>query len=233
MILALETSSQAASCALWREGKLLGESYGNAGLTHSQTIMPMVEDMLRHTRTSLEEVEVFAVSTGPGSFTGLRIGLSAVKGMAMALGKPCAGISTLHGLAANVRDFRGTILPVLDARRGQVYAAAFRSDGAALTRLWEDEALSLADLEARIVSLDSPKLLVGDGAVLCREALADLPDLIVASPALRYQRASSVAALAAELPPAALVSAGELAPVYLRLPQAERELNNKNKEDKP
>jgi tRNA threonylcarbamoyladenosine biosynthesis protein TsaB len=227
MILALETSSQAASCALWREGKLLGESYGNAGLTHSQTILPMVEDMLRHTHVSLEEVEVFAVSVGPGSFTGLRIGLSAVKGMAMALGKPCAGISTLHGLAANVRDFRGILLPVLDARRGQVYAAAFRSDGAALTRLWEDEALSLADLALRLESLDGPKLFVGDGAVLCREALADLPDVAVVSPALRYQRASSVAALAAELPPSALVSAGELAPVYLRLPQAERELNNK------
>jgi tRNA threonylcarbamoyladenosine biosynthesis protein TsaB len=227
MILALETSSQAASCALWREGKLLGESYGNAGLTHSQTIMPMVEDMLRHTRAALDDVELFAVSTGPGSFTGLRIGLSAVKGMAMALGKPCAGISTLHGLAANVRDFRGILLPVLDARRGQVYAAAFQSDGAALTRLWEDEALSLAELEARLASLDRPKLLVGDGAALCREALPNLPDVAVASPAWRYQRASSVAALAAELPPSALVSAGELAPVYLRLPQAERELRKR------
>lgn len=226
-ILALETSSQAASCAIWREDLLVGESYVNAGLTHSQTIMPMVEDLLKSTRTDLSQMDVFAVSTGPGSFTGLRIGLSAVKGMAMAAKKPCAAVSTLHGLAMNAVNVPGILIPVLDARCQQVYTAAFESDGSRLTRMWEDDALSIEALGDKLAAIPGRKLLVGDGAVLCKTALPDVTELYVASPQLRYQRASAVAAIAAAMPQTELQSAAELAPAYLRLPQAERELRNR------
>lgn len=231
-ILALETSSQAASCAIWRDDMLLGESYVNAGLTHSQTIMPMVEELLKSTRMDLKQVDIFAVSTGPGSFTGLRIGLSAVKGMAMALNKPCAAVSTLHGLAMNAVNVPGIIVPVLDARRKQVYAAAFKSDGSRLTRLWEDGALSMEALGEKLAALPGHKLLVGDGAALCKTALPDTPQLYAASPQLRYQRASAVAAIAAAMPEEELLSASALSPAYLRLPQAERELKKKEAQQK-
>ncbi|MDL2232893.1 tRNA (adenosine(37)-N6)-threonylcarbamoyltransferase complex dimerization subunit type 1 TsaB [Ruminococcaceae bacterium OttesenSCG-928-L11] len=232
-ILALETSSQAASCAYMDDGRLVGEWYCNTGLTHSQTVMPMVESMLQSTGCGIDEMDVFAVSTGPGSFTGLRIGLSAVKGMAMALDKPCAGVSTLYGLAWNVVPFSGIIVPVLDARCKQVYTALLRSDGRRLEYLRDDDALALEDLKDILVHMKGDKLLVGDGAALCMEAFADVPGVQMAPAHLRYQRASSVCMAALELmEEGRLVFAAEIAPAYLRLPQAERELRKKQSEEK-
>lgn len=137
-IFALDTSSKAASCALWRDDTLLGEFFLNIGLTHSQTVLPLADSLLRHTGLTMAQVDVFAVTTGPGSFTGLRIGIAAVKGMAMATDKPCAGVSTLESLAMNVSAFRGAILPVMDARRNQFYSGLFRCKGETLTRLEPD-----------------------------------------------------------------------------------------------
>lgn len=232
MILALDTSSLAASCALWRDGALLGEYFINAGLTHSQTIMPMTEALLRETGTSLAQVDRFGVSIGPGSFTGLRIGLSAVKGMAMALDKPCAAVSTLEGLAWNLLGFTGIIAPVMDARCMQVYTALFRGDGQTLTRVEPDMALSIPELGRRLAALGEPVTLVGDGAALCMEKLAPEPgpELRLCPQALRHQRASSVALLSARTE--TLLPPGALSPAYLRLPQAERELMKKKEETK-
>jgi tRNA threonylcarbamoyladenosine biosynthesis protein TsaB len=226
-VLALETSAQAASCAIARDGRLVGECYANAGLTHSQTVMPMVEAMLNNTRIILSEVDFFAVSTGPGSFTGLRIGLSAIKGMAMAAGKPCVGISTLRGLAENLSGTRTYIVPALDARRSQVYTAIFDNRDSAMLRLREDEAVAIDELGARLGKLEGEIVLIGDGARLCLEALGHMPGLSIAPEHLLYQRAASVALLAERLYPEGAVSAGELAPTYLRLPQAERELRER------
>jgi len=223
-ILALDTSSQAASCAILRDGALAGEFFVNIGLTHSQTALPMVEKLLEQTMSTPGDIDVFAVTTGPGSFTGLRIGISAVKGMAMATGKPCAGVPTLAALAAGAEPFQGYICPVMDARRGQVYTAIFESRAHELHRIRRDEALSIEALGTELAGLPSSVLLVGDGAKLCYEALGKPAHLCLAPERFRHQRASAVGAIAHEMACGGqLVSAAELAPVYLRLPQAERE----------
>ena len=180
----------------------------------------------------LGDVDLFAVSCGPGSFTGLRIGLASVKGMASALGKPCAGVSTLEGLAYNLKSLAGSgyICPVMDARCFQGYAALFRA-GEKPSRVWADEALPLEELANRLSGLGEPVWLVGDGAEkFCSLAAGRLPFLRLAEPRDRMQRASSVglAALAAGM--GAAVSPARLAPVYLRLPQAQRELLARQKD---
>lgn len=227
-ILALDTSSLAASCALWRGDALLGEYFINAGLTHSQTILPMVQALLRDTATPLDAVERFAVSTGPGSFTGLRIGISAVKGMAMGLKRPCVAVSTLEGLAWNLWGFPGVVAPVMDARCRQVYTALFRFEDGSMRRLAPDAAISVAALGERLAALREPVTLVGDGAAMCFGEIGGLSDMRLCPQPLRHQRAASVARLAALAADA--VSAGALEPIYLRLPQAERELLKKKEE---
>jgi len=223
-ILALDTSSRAASCAILREGTLAGEFFMNIGLTHSQTAIPMVEELLEHTMTPLSEIDVFAVSIGPGSFTGLRIGISCIKGMAMAGGKPCAGVSTLLTLAGGVSLFEGYICPAMDARRGQVYTSLFESSGGKLQRLREDEAISIRKLGEVLAELSSSVMLVGDGAALCFQELGDIPHLRIAPERFLHQRASALASIAYDMAlQGQLTSAAELTPGYLRLPQAERE----------
>ena len=223
-ILALDTSSRAASCALMRDGVLVGEFFANIGLTHSQTAMPMVAQLLAGTNLAITDIDAFAVSTGPGSFTGLRIGIAAVKGMAMASGKPCVGVSTLMALAAGGCLHRGYICPVMDARRGQVYTALFESDGKTLTRRWEDAALSLEDLSDKLDEISSPILLVGDGAVVGIKALGQKENLYLAPERFLHQRAGAIASIANDIyHSGGLVSPAQLAPSYLRLPQAERE----------
>lgn len=233
-ILALDTSSKAASAAILEEGELLGEIYSSVGLTHSQTILPMTESLLAATRTALSEIGLFAVTAGPGSFTGLRIGLAAVKGMAFALDTPCLGVSTLESLAYNLLGTPGLICPVMDARCGQVYTALFAggvdaAGGGTLHRLREDSAIPLEELFGWLEAEKKPVFLVGDGARLCynrrKEAGGSVEHWQLAPPHLLHQRASSVA-LAAR--PAFLAGGGipadGLVPTYLRLPQAEREL---------
>ena len=226
IILAVDSSSRAASAALWKDGDLLGEQFLNTRLTHSQTLLPLVDQLLRSTETAPDQPDCFAVSVGPGSFTGLRIGIAAAKGLAFAAGKPCAPVSTLEGLACNLLAHDGLICPVMDARCQQVYTALFSCKGGRLTRLWEDQAISLAQLGEELARRREPTLLVGDGARLCRSFLGEgCPHVGVAPAHLLHQRASSVAMAAAALAEAGgLCTAGELAPVYLRLPQAEREL---------
>lgn len=231
-LLAIDTSSRTASCAVVENGILLGEFYANIKLTHSCVILPMVQDLLTRLNLSVKEIDCFGVTTGPGSFTGLRIGLSAVKGLAHALGKPCIGISTLEALAWNL-GFPCFAAPVLDARCSQVYTALFSWEpDRTLKRLFPDEALSLADLETRLKSLKSSVYLVGDGAELCYNMLQNRIPCLLPSPAQQFLRASSVAFACEQ---AALqgntVDAGSLVPAYLRLPQAERELLAKHKKN--
>ena len=227
-IFALDTSSQSASCAVWEDGCLLGEFFTNVHLTHSQTILPMAQDLLTQTRLTLGEMDLFAVTNGPGSFTGLRIGLAAVKGMAHALGKPCLPISTLEALAYNYQGTRCLVAPVLDARCAQVYTALFRWEGAVLTRLCEDAAIPLSELAQRLKNLEEPVFLVGDGAEMCYNKLGGQigEPLLLSAPALRYTHAAAVACAAAQAAAdqTTFLNPAELAPVYLRLPQAEREL---------
>ncbi len=228
-ILAMDTSSLSASCALLEEDVVLGECFANVKLTHSQTIMPMVQSLLSQTRIPLEAVDLFAVTDGPGSFTGLRIGLSAVKGMAHALGRRCIGVSTLEALAYQYRGVDCVVAPVLDARCSQVYTALFRWNGNELTRLEKDSAIPIAQLEKWLKNAGEPVFLVGDGAKLCYNSMKErVPGIRLASPALQFVRASSVA-LAALPDIANAVEPSALVPAYLRLPQAERELLAKQK----
>ena len=175
----------------------------------------------------LEDVDVIAVAAGPGSFTGLRIGMAMVKGMGFALGKPCIPLSTLEGLAWNLRGWPGLICPVMDARVGQVYTALFRWENGKMHRLMDDCAIAADELREHLAEYGAePKILVGDGAMLCYNKFeGQLENLSMAPDHLLHQRAGAMAELAASLlAEGKTVSAGELAPVYLRLPQAEREL---------
>lgn len=229
-ILALEASAVAASVAVVTDDRVVGEFFLDVGKTHSQTLLPMVESLLLSTDTTLAEVDFLAVSTGPGSFTGLRIAIAAVKGLALGADKPCVGVSSLAALAYNLQGFCGTACAVMDARCGQVYTALFALDGGEVTRKCPDMAISLDELGKMLMAEEKTVFLVGDGAVLCYNTLLEsVKNLRLAPLHLRQQRASGVAAAAWEsFRQAGSISCGELLPGYLRLPQAQRELNEKN-----
>ncbi len=233
-ILALESSAKAASCAVLADGIPLAQAWQSTGLTHSRTLLPMVQDMLRSSELTLSDMDAIAVAAGPGSFTGLRIGLATVKGLSWAADKPCIGVSTLEGMAHPLRHLDGIIVCAMDARRSQIYNAVFRADGSALTRLREDRAISLEDAAADIREWDGSITVVGDGAALCCEHFTNAGIACTLAPAhLCQQSAIGVAMAAEEAGVGGAVSAQELAPVYLRLSQAERERlarENKRKE---
>ncbi len=223
-LLALESSAKAASCAVLEDGALLAAAWQATGLTHSRTLLPMVEDMLHNSELTIQEMDAVAVAAGPGSFTGLRIGVSAVKGLAWAAEKPCLAVSTLEAMARPLAHMNGIIVCAMDARRRQIYNAVFRAEGGELIRLREDRAVSLEEAAADLAELEGPMTIVGDGAGLCFEFLSERSILCALAPQhLRLQSAVGVGLAAWRQWPAGAVSAQELAPVYLRLSQAERE----------
>ena len=224
-ILAFETSAKAASVAITENGKLLGESYQNTGLTHSQTLMVMAEDLLKACNLTARDVEAVAVAAGPGSFTGVRIGVAAAKGFAWGAELPCYGVSTLEAMAMNLGVYQGYVVPAMDARRSQVYTAIFHAEKGILTRLEEDVAISLAELGEKIKNFAEPVFLVGDGAVLCYNTLLEeVPGLVLPPEHRMHQRAAGVALAAQRNADAGDPGNGaELTPNYLRLSQAERE----------
>ena len=217
-ILALESSAAAASVCLCEDEFLVAQSYENSGLTHSRTLLPMAEELLKNCGVKLAEVDVIAVAAGPGSFTGLRIGVSAAKG--------------LEAMAWNVSALPGFLCPVMDARRSQVYNALFFSDGERVRRLTPDRAIGLDELAAELKAAEQTQILVGDGAGLCYNELTKRGlALRQVPPNLRFQSAWGVARAGLELARAGtLISAAELTPNYHRLSQAERErLEQENK----
>lgn len=225
-ILALESSASACSAALCRDGALTAQFFQNSGLTHSRTLLPMVHDMLSGCGQSLEQVDVIAVAAGPGSFTGLRIGVAAAKGLAWAEEKLCAPCSTLESMAWPLAHLEGTLIVcAMDARRSQVYNALFRAKGEGLERLSPDRAISLRELGEELKNFPESKIVVGDGAQLCYNTLREeVSQLAMAPLHLRFQSAWGVALAAQELVKSgALVSGAELVPIYHRLSQAERE----------
>jgi len=224
-ILALESSATACSVALCEDEKLVAQTFQNSGLTHSRTLMPMAESLLAQCGQSLADVDVIAVAAGPGSFTGLRIGVATAKGLAWAGDKPCAPCSTLESMAWQLAHMDGIIIAAMDARRSQVYNAVFRARGGTLERLSPDRAIDLGELEDEIKKYEEGKILVGDGAQLCyNEWQERVSDLRLAPVHLRWQTAWGVARAALELARMdKLIPGGQLAPVYHRLSQAERE----------
>lgn len=223
-ILALETSAKAVSAAITEDGRVLASGYQDSGLTHSRTLMPIVEHLLKNTGMALKDCGAVAVAAGPGSFTGIRIGVSAAKGLAFGAELPAAGVSTLAAMARNVSFWEGLAVCAMDARRGQVYNALFSCAGGRITRLTPDRAVGLDRLAEELREDPRPKIVLGDGGRLCAEYLsgAGIPCRL-APPHLVMQNAVSVALEAEELAAAGgLVSPQDLAPVYLRPPQAER-----------
>lgn len=231
-ILAVESSARTASVAIVEDNRLLSEVYTNSGLTHSQTLMPMAEAAFDCAKIEFNSIDLFAVSIGPGSFTGIRIGVAAVKGLAQAYKKPCIGISTLEAISYNLSGQECIVCAVMDARCGQVYTALFESHNGAIERLSSDKAMMITELELQLKGLSSglPVILAGDGAKICFDVLKDTAVSIKLAPEhIRFQRASSVAFVASKINPDFQdLSANNLVPVYLRAPQAERELRIRN-----
>lgn len=231
-ILSLECSAVPCSAALLEDGKIIASAFVNVKLTHSQTLMPMVENLLTSSKTDINEIDGFAISAGPGSFTGVRIGISAVKGMAAAKKLPCAGVSTLYAMAQNYSDTDCIVCAVMDARCNQVYNAIFDIAGGKITRLCEDRALMCEELaeELKKLSTNSGKcvIIVGDGTDIFYPFTENLESVIKSDPQRRYQNAVGVGITAYEqFINGETVEPQELLPVYLRLPQAERELKLK------
>ena len=213
--LALETSAKSVSVAVTENGTLLAQAYQDRGLTHSVTLMPLLDGMLKTAGLTLDDMDIIAVAQGPGSFTGIRIGVSAAKGLAWAKALPCCGVSTLEGV----------VVGAMDARRQQVYNALFRTENGRVTRLCADRAVAMELVAEELAAMPEPKLIVGDGAALLYDFLQKAGiGCRLASPLHRQQSAAGVALAAEHLAAQGLTcSAQELQPVYLRLSQAERE----------
>lgn len=221
-ILALESSAKACSVALCEEQKLIAQTFLHNGFTHSKTLLPAVTHLMEQCELSLEDIDVIACAVGPGSFTGLRIGVSTAKGLAFASEKTCAACSTLASMAWQLVHLEGyTIVCVMDARKNQVYHSRFLVKNGLLERLTEDSAISIEELSSALEQISTPKILIGDGAVLCSQFLKNIE---IAPPFLQHQTAFGVAQEAVILMQEhKLVSASDLMPEYHRLSQAERE----------
>lgn len=231
IVVALDTSGPLASCAVMRDGEIVHLTLMNRGLTHSETIMPALDDALTSAGVNCAEVDCFAAVAGPGSFTGVRIGVCAVKGLAHAHDRACARIDALEALAMNYAGFDGVACPILDARRNQVYCAAFDMVSGMPAQLCPDAAM---DLQAFLDALPRDRRLVflGDGLRVHADRLREsLPQAIIA-PAHLSQLRADAACMLAWARPEAWMPAAKLTPIYLRAPQAERERTARMKQGK-
>lgn len=225
-ILTLESSSLSASVCVTEDTRLLAQSFQNCGLTHSATLLPMIDHVMTTSQLTLDDIDAVAAVTGPGSFTGIRIGVATAKGIADARDLPCIAVSSLAGAAWNVALTDRVICPVMDARRSQLYNALFACTGGALERLTPDRLIIKADLKKELISLGKSVLLVGDGAQMCYNEFigCEALDVALAPPGLVFPCAHGAAMEAHRLAQEGhLLSAAQLLPCYLRQPQAVRE----------
>lgn len=225
-VLAFDSCAKAASAAVTDGERLLGEYTIDNGLTQSELLLPMAENLLKSLGLTVSDIDLFGVSVGPGSFTGVRIGVALVKGLAFGTDKPTSPVSTIEALAENLAGVEGIIVPCMDARRGQVYCGIFSSSGGGIKRLTEDMALPVDELYKMLGEYaDLPIYIVGDGYKGTRDRLAELGLPVRVTPeGLVRESGYSVARVALRMYESGLsVPARELAPTYLRMPQAERE----------
>ena len=222
-ILALDTTADVCSVAVCDDQKLIAEITVNTGNTHSQTLLPAIEQALKLCELCVDDIDAFACSVGPGSFTGVRIGVSTVKGLAYNKNKPCVAVSTLEALAHNLIACDGIISPVMNARRNQVYNALFRCTNGAIERLCPDRALSITELDEELAEYQQPVFLCGDGYDITVKG-SNKTEYKRVSPRQRLQSAYSVAMCASDkISKGDTVTDAVIAPVYLRPSQAERE----------
>lgn len=223
MILGIDSCSVTAAAALADGGRVLAESFENSGLTHSETLLPLILSTVEKAGKTLADIDEIAITSGPGSFTGLRIGIATAKGLAFARSLPCVGVSSLEAAACNFLDTDCTVCVCMDARRHQFYNAVFKSENGVLHRLTPDRAISAEALEKELQDAGQNVILAGDGAKLALSLLQAAPVKLCA-PEKMYPLGSGVLHAAQgkkRVPPEALV------PVYLRPSQAERELKLK------
>lgn len=226
-ILALDSTAEVCSVALCDDQRLIAEITVNTGNTHSQTLLPAVEQILKISETDISEIDCFACSTGPGSFTGVRIGVATVKGLAYGKNKPCISVSTLEALAYNLKSLDGILCPVMNARRNQVYNALFECRDGSLVRLCPDRAISIDELDAELSSAILPVYLCGDGYDITEKGFKLTQNASVHE-RQRLQSAYSVACCAlTKLEEGQTLTDAEIVPIYLRPSQAERERNEK------
>lgn len=226
LIFGTDTCSMSSSAAVMSEEKLVAEFTVNHKKTHSEKIMPQISAMLEACGTKLEDIDYFAASVGPGSFTGVRIGVATAKGFAQATNKPCVAVSALLALAFGAKSFRGLVCPILDARRNQVYSALFESDGKAIKRITEDRALTLDDLLCELCGLGKDVIFTGDGVPVFKDKIvARLGEKAFFVPkSFNFNLASLVCEAAEEQIKAGDITGFDgLVPNYVRLSQAERE----------
>lgn len=217
-ILAFESAAVSASVLCWEDGNIIASAYQRSGLTHSSTLLPMTDAMLKNAGLTIDDMDVLAVSAGPGSFTGLRIGISMVKGLAFEKNIPCIGVSTPEAIAYCLPKTDAVACIVMDARAGQVYNALFDISGEKPVRLCEDRAIKTSELREELEKIDKKLVIAGDGAELIKDMGEVMPEN------LRWENAYGVARLAAEkYAEGGDFSPNMLRPDYHRLPQAERE----------
>ena len=233
--LAFDSTAKAASVAVCDGERLLGLYNIDNGLTQSELLLPMAENLLHSLKLSFSDIELLAATTGPGSFTGVRIGAALVKGIAFGKNIPCVSVSTLEALAENAKGLRGIIVPVMDARRDQVYTAIFTSDGEELKRAMPDSAISTSELAEALRAYGEHQIyLVGDGYATAKRGLSangvnteNTPELLITENAYSCAIAAQKKYALGEY-----TDDKKLAPTYLRLPQAERERLEKEKQSR-
>lgn len=235
-ILAIESSGSVASIAVVSQEKLIGEYTTNLKITHSQTLLPMLDQLLKTLDMDLEDIDAIAVSNGPGSFTGLRIGSATAKGLGLALNKPIIAVPTVDALAYNLFGTEGFICPMMDARRQQVYTGLYEFKNSQLNIVIPQQAVSVADMIQSINEKQQPVIFLGDGVPVYKEVIQETVTVPYSfAPAhLAYQRAGALATLAEiYYKDNKIQTASEHRPDYLRLSQAERELMEKDENYKP
>lgn len=231
-VLAIDSSSTVATVAIVEEEKIIGEYTINNKITHSQTLLPMIDDMFKVSEIELESVDAIAITSGPGSFTGLRIGSATAKGLGQALNKPLVEVPTLEAMAYNFFDTDKLICPIMDARRSQTYTAVYKIEGEELKTIMEGTAIFIEELVTKLNEFGEDVIFVGDGIPVFKEYIeANLTAKAIFAPAhLNRQRAGSVGALALKyLEAGKTVTASEFRPDYFRKSQAEREMEEKLK----
>lgn len=230
-ILAVDSSAVSASAAVLEDGKIISSSFINISLTHSQTLLPAIKAMLENSKTDINDIDVFAVNSGPGSFTGIRIGVALIKGMSFGRDVLCAEVSTLDCISsAAVYPFGHYIIEAaMDARCSQIYNAAYEVTDGKVNKLCPDRAVKLEELKKELENFDIPIIFVGDGADLCYNYFSESKTNILKARAPdKYQQAVYTAFIAEQMARSGnTVTPEELSAKYLRMPQAEREYKNK------
>lgn len=229
IILGIDSASISCSAAVYKSEShtdKVTESFINNGLTHSQTLLPMISEVLEKSDVSAKDIDLIAITKGPGSFTGLRIGMATAKGLAAPFDTPCVLISTLEAIANTASEHHsGIFCAVMDARCNQVYNALFEEKDGELIRLCDDRAITILDLEKELINSDKPIILCGDGTAVCEKFFSEVK-YTVADEEVRLPHAGNICVLGEKYKNEAQ-SPDKISPVYLRLPQASRELLKK------